>query len=479
MSVERRVYVIGGGIGALVACELAKHGYEVKVLDEQPRPLSGASGRHGRRLHLGEHYSGDPFVAGSLNTAQRCTLGALALLQRWPDAVRSAPGRWWQFITTDSMTSGEEYLAFAEQLREFHRKLVEEGIDSSLPFGPPGERHRRLAASEYERLVDSSRVELALESRESVIDAAALSGAIRGELATAEGVEVLSRHRVRSIEGDVGSYRLDVVSPEGEVEIEADYVVNVAWHGLGRLGEGIGEERQRSTARLRMMAEVLLPRALVEAPSMYFHRGVFGNHTNLGTGRALVLAETVCNLAFHPADGCPEAWVELVRADLADDGWAGPLALVAGEAGAAAEMDGAARELVERLGEICAEAGEEPAACSEELRREIGRRIVAEYRRLVPLFAEPEVRVTRLIPNIVVAPGDAMLSDPASAVHRRDAVVREPRPGYFEVLTGKLTYAVLVAQEATALVIARARGIDLQTARDLIMPPVVQRAWVA
>lgn len=476
MAADRTVYVIGAGIGMLVACELAKRGYTVKILDEQPRPLAGASGRHGRRLHLGEHYSGDPFVDGSLNTAQRCMLGALALLQRWP-GVASIPGRWWQFITTDSMTSGEEYLAFAEQLREFHQELVEEGIDSSLPFGPSAERHRRISRPEYEDLVDASRVALALESREPVIDATALNAAIRGELAAADGVEVLSRHRVRSIEERSGSYRLDVVAPDGECELEAQYVVNVAWHGLGRLGMELDDERQPNTARLRMMAEVSLPPALSEAPSMYFHRGVFGNHTNLGTGYALVLAETVCNLAFHPAHECPEAWVELVRADLAEDEWAEPLAAVAADLSASPEMDVAALAMVERLGEICAENGDDSALCSEELRREIGERIIAEYRDLVPLFGEADARVKRLIPNIVVAPGDAVLSDPASAVHRRDAVVREPRPGYFEVLTGKLTYAVLVAQEATALVLGRTREIDLEAARDQIMSPTVRRAW--
>lgn len=464
---SRRVVVIGGGVGTLIASELARHGLEAVLVDDRPRMLAGASGRHGRRLHLGEHYSGDAALApGRLNTGQTCLLGALALVGRWPH-VAGGPGRWWQFIVEGSMTSPEAYDAYLRELRRFHAQVREEGLDRDAAFGSPDDRHRTLAHREYAPFVEAGLVDLAVESREPVIDAASLHATLMAGLRDA-GVEVLARHRVLAVSGAEGDYALTLAGPDGPRELRAAYVVNAAWHGLARLTATLGEAPFPVSTRLRVMAEVALPVHLHTAPSMYFHRGVLGNHTNIGRGRALLLAEEVCNLATTEDATPPEAWSTFVDDDGQDETWLTLFRQLAEHESARVAPE--ARRLA---GEVVADrAGRRDDGW---LRQELGRAIARSYRRLVP--AVEEDAVIRLIPNVVVSAGDVDLHDPGSAVHRRDAIVREARPGYVEVLTGKLTYFVLVAEEAAARVLAHARGVPLAEARQETMAPVVRRAW--
>jgi FAD dependent oxidoreductase len=464
--VSRRVVVIGGGVGTLIASELARHGLETVLVDERPRLLAGASGRHGRRLHLGEHYSGDAeFAPGRLNTGQTCLLGALALVGRWPH-VAGGPGRWWQFIVEGSMTSPEAYDSYLRELRRFHWHVRAEGLDPDAAFGSPDDRHRTLARAEYAPFVESGLVELGVESREPVIDAARLHTTLVAALRDA-GVELLTRHRVLAVSGTEGDYALTLDGPDGRRELRAAYVVNAAWHELARLTTTLGDAPFPVSTRLRVMAEVALPVRLHTVPSMYFHRGVLGNHTNIGRGRALLLAEDVCNLATAEGAALPDAWGAFVD-DRQESAWL-PLFRQLAEH----EPARVAAEARRLAGEVVADrAGGRDGGW---LRRELGRAIMRSYRRWVP--AVEEDAVLRLIPNVVVSAGDVDLHDPDSAVHRRDAIVREARAGYVEVLTGKLTYFVLVAEEATARVLARARGVALAEARQETMAPVVRRAW--
>lgn len=453
------VLVIGGGVGALVASDLAAQGFQVTLVDERSRILAGASGRHGRRLHLGEHYSGDPhFAPDRLNTGQTCLLGALSLVERWPD-VAGGDRRWWQFVVAGSMTPPDAYHAYLAGLRAFHAELRRDGLAPDAAFGPPGERHRTIDGNEYAGLVDARIVETAVESREPVIDAPLLHDAVVDALRAAD-VEVLLRHRVVSIAGEEGAFTVVVDTTDGERELSPAYVVNAAWHGLAEIATALTGAPLETTARLRVMAEVELPPALADAPSMYFHRGVFGSHTNIGRGRALLLAEDVCNLATDPGPVLPAAWRTFIADGADDDAWVPLFRQLADHPRVAP----AARRLA------TAKAAD-PAALQERLADEIR----ASYHRWVPDIAQAPVR--RFIPNIVISAGDVNLSDPESAVHRRDAIVREPCPGYVEALTGKLTYFVLVAEEVTARLVARARGVALADARRTTMAPVVLRAW--
>ncbi|MDX6698635.1 MAG: hypothetical protein QOE65_2032 [Solirubrobacteraceae bacterium] len=474
------VAVVGGGVGALIALELADLGYDVVILDEQTRLLAGATGRHGRRLHLGEHYSGDAeFTRDRINTAQRCMLGALALVRRWPQ-VAPRPGRWWQFITDTSMTSPKAYLEFLAEVRNFHHALRDAGLDEDMAFGPPEARHRRLAFNEYSEFVDTRRVVLAMESVEPVLDAAALHSAVMAELhARADRISVRCRHRVLSIRAVGEEYALEARGPEGNVHIRADHVVNAAWHGMRHLSAGVAPDDIQITARLRLMAVARIPAPLASLPSMYFHRGVHGNHTNVGRGQALVLAETVSNLHHVDAPTVPEGWRGLLLADADDAAWVRAFAAYAGQpstGGEGAEHAPHARAaaLLAELASIASGRGTQEARAAM-LRSVASRAILTEYGTYVPEFAAAQP--IRLVPNVVMSMGDAGLWDPSSMIHRRDALVRPRRRGFVDVLTGKLTYAILVAQEAAAHVLSSSRGEPVDRTREIIMSPVVRRAW--
>lgn len=445
-----------------MAIELARRGIDVVVVDEAPSLFSRASRVTGRRLHLGEHYSGDAvFDAASFNTAQRCTVGALAWLSRYPD-IAPKHGAWWQLITNDSMTSPEQYESFCGQLRDFHAELARQDPDVDAILGPSEARHRVLKAEEYEPYVAPDVVQYGVQSTERVIDQQALTTRIVNEVHGLPRLTVRLNARVRRV--DVRRAAYQVVLTDGE-HIGADVVVNCSWHDLRFLSPVPTANGERWTTRLRFIARAAMPTSHATAPSMYFHRGMFGNHTNVDGHTALVMAEPICNFAVLEGAGIPESWRDLITRPSDPARWAQAVGRLVPDGELQAGLPPHSPQLTElwpRLRALLSDG-------ATDVHDAIGAAVMDDYARFVPAFRQASG--VRLYPTVVISTGDAELQNPHSDVHGRDGFTRELLPGYIEVFPGKLTYAVVLADQVAATVIARRDGSSYHDALDELSPP--------
>lgn len=103
--------VVGAGIfGGLTALELAAAGWQVDLFDARHEVMLGASGANQGRLHAGYHYP------RSLATAREVRDAGPELAARFPQAVVTS-ARHHYLVACDSLTSGEKYLAFLDELQ--------------------------------------------------------------------------------------------------------------------------------------------------------------------------------------------------------------------------------------------------------------------------------------------------------------------------------------------------------------------------
>jgi len=447
------VCVIGAGIGSILAVELGRRNLDVVLLDERPTILGGASDSQLARLHFGPHYGGDDgFAPDRLNTAQRCTLGALAWLRRYPEGAPTE-GRWWQLITADSMTPPDDYLSFCDRLSAFQTQLAAADPLARELFGGPDQMFRRLDPREYTAHVAPDRVVLGVESRERVIDVRALRRSIERDLAGTSRVEVMLSTRVRSVRrGAETGFVLHLGS--GEL-LGADLVVNCSAHDLGALGGNVASTRSMST-RLRLVAAAELPKSLRQVPSMFFHRGVLGNHTKLDGRTMRFVSEAICNFRNMPGVGVPEAWRRLMMHPEDPTNWVdgvrAALALPCA-VGPASDRPSPLEELTEELTHMLrADHGRVGSA----LRDRIGSAILDGYSELVPAVRGcGRVIVT---PTASVDLGCIDIWDSGGPVHRRDWFTDVDDAGLVSVHPGKFTFGALAAEEAVAQVSALLAG---------------------
>jgi hypothetical protein len=444
--VRPRVCVIGAGVGTLVATGLARHGVEVVLVDEHAGILRGASANGLARLHLGYHYAGDDeFAHQAENTAQRCVAGTLAWLRRYPE-VAPRPGRWWQLITDDSMTSPEAYLAFCRRLGEHQASLAAADPAALAVLGPAQDAARVLDPADYAPHVRPGRVLLGVETRERIVDLGSLRATLERELRELPGVTLRFGRRVRAVEPrpKVGGSIVELTDGE---RVGADAVVNCTWHDLDRLQPLGGAGTPPMSTRLRVVACAESPPALRRVPSMFFHRGVLGNHTLFDDGPMRFVSEPVCNLATSPGAGVPESWRALLLAPEDPVRWLEALAAALTPATAdAAAVSQRPPALDALAAQVVTLARRAPAAAGAAIHDAVAEAVVAGYASLVP--AVRAVRHVRLLPTVTTDLGEADLYDPTGSAHRRDWWTRCDEHGTITVYPGKFTFGVLAAEDA-------------------------------
>lgn len=445
--------MIGAGVGSLIALSLAQHDLDVVLVDERPTILGGASRAQMARLHLGHHYSGDDrFTDDRLNTAQRCSLGAVAWMHRYPE-VAPIEGRWWQLITTDSMTSADDYASFGARLAAYQDQLAADDPVARRLFGPPGRSARTLDAGEYAPFVTPGRVVLGVETRERVIDLAALRRSIERDLSDSDRVEVMLSTRVRAVHGGTESgFAVDLGSGE---QLRADLVVNCSGHDVGALAGRDGNGPGPMSTRLRLVAIAALPERLRPVPSMFFHRGVYGSHTNLDGRTMRFVSEAVSNVGTAPGVGVPAAWRRLMLHPRDPGCWVDGLRAALAMPGAAEPTGGRGPGPWSPLGQLTLELGRltrggRPGVGAD-LQDRVGAALVEGYADLVPAVRDcSPVLVT---PTASVDMGHTDIWKPHGSVHRRDWHTHVDATGLVTVIPGKFTFGALVADEATAHVL--------------------------
>lgn len=106
------ILVVGGGVfGSLVALELSKKGFSVKLLEKNSSLMTGASLNNQNRLHLGYHYPRD------LETARQCQRGFEEFKRRYPNCILGGFDNIYMISAENSKVSMDEYLKFCEQAK--------------------------------------------------------------------------------------------------------------------------------------------------------------------------------------------------------------------------------------------------------------------------------------------------------------------------------------------------------------------------
>jgi glycine/D-amino acid oxidase-like deaminating enzyme len=451
---QRRTLVIGAGAGAFAALSLAEAGARVTLVDKAPGLLTGASGRNGRRLHLGEHYSADIVPAHdetAMNTGRLCFLGALQMARKFP-FLASRDAIWWQFLPPDSMTSVAAYDEHLSGLRGFHRLLARSDESVDALFGEAAARHSRLPESQVRTHVAADAAVAGYSSKESVIDLARLRRVLAERLRQSDNpVEIRMNTEVTRIDRAGSEYRVEMRAQEGRPTRENfDLVVNATWYDIPRLANMVAPDLgQPDTVRLKLFVTARLPGKLAASPSFYFHRGIFGNHTNAGNGLAIVTSEAISNLAFARADRVPASWRALLHEGLHGAAGVEALSRLATEPDDTAGSTGCTRAR-DALSIALRNAGQRaPVEAAAAVRHALAQEVISGYAELVPEFKT--VAATGLSFSTVVTAGRADLPDPDSPVHIRSFHVKEVAPGFYNLNPGKLTLAQLAGDYLTAI----------------------------
>ena len=447
------VCVVGAGVGSLIALALGRRGFEVTLVDERPAILGGASDAQMARLHLGQHYSGDDrFGPDRLNTAQRCTLGALAWFRRYPEAVPAA-GRWWQLITDDSMTAPDDYLAFCRRLATFHHELMLDDPRARELLGPTDAEHdgvHVLDPGVYAPHVAPDHVVLGVETRERVIDLVGLRRSIARDLTADAHVEVRLSTRVVRIDARPHGFVVHLGTGE---QLGADAVVNCGWHDHRTEADpGRTVDPPAMSTRLRFVATAELPPSLRRAPSMFFHRGVLGNHTKLAPRTMRFVSEAVCNFRTIPGVGVPEPWRHLLVQPDDPAAWVDGVRAAVERPTDAADPPPGAWPLAALLDDLAPLLAPGPPAAGHLVHDRIATAIIEGYGRLVP--AVRGCRRVRVTPTASVELGDTDIWRPDGTVHQRDWLTAVDEVGLVTVHPGKFTFGVLAAEEAVTRVLS-------------------------
>ncbi|MFI5205075.1 MAG: FAD-dependent oxidoreductase [Flavobacteriales bacterium] len=105
------VAIAGGGLfGCCIAIELAKSGYRIDLIEEQPDIMMEASRVNHNRIHLGYHY------LRSIETAEQSLEGLLSFMFNFGNAVKCQFPNYYAIAKHKSKTSPAEFIAFCNNV---------------------------------------------------------------------------------------------------------------------------------------------------------------------------------------------------------------------------------------------------------------------------------------------------------------------------------------------------------------------------
>jgi glycine/D-amino acid oxidase-like deaminating enzyme len=404
------IAILGAGLqGACIALELAHRGVPVDLVDQDALPLNRASLRNEGKVHLGFVYAKDE----SLRTARLMVRGALAfrrLLARWTrgDLERltlSAPFRY--LVPHDSALSPDALAAHYAAVERLYDEGRRDGGD--YLGGAPDPVWRRLGPAEIGPFAATEGLQAGFSTAEASVDLRVTAAALRCALASTPSVRLHLGRRVRAVTRGAAGFRVEGEALDGASwRLDAEQVVNALWDGRLVIDRGLGLEPPRPWVhRLKYRVMVTLPEALRGMPSLSFVLGAYGDVGVYGDGEGYVSWYPECLRGWSRELAPPAAWTPACTGRL--------------------------------------EAAEQA---------EVGRRVLAAFDALVPGLARARIRAVDA--GVIFSWGESDITDPGSALHRRDDTGVTSRDGYHSVNTGKLTTAPLFAVETADRVEGRA-----------------------
>lgn len=346
-----KVLVFGGGIaGIQTALKLAKEGFEVIIIEEKEDILLGTSGNTPGRMGLGYHYF-------DLDTALRYIKQTVKFMKTYSDcfigyedgSTHLINGRY--FVMKDSLKSIQDLMAgYDEVSKEFEKMCAQ---DSSNNIFGTTHLHRALRESEFEKDVVTKNISYAIETKERLLDWGKFVRKLKEEISSYPNIFIKTKTKVRMVSSDRSGLPVAILDNgiHGKEE-KADYVVNCTWQNIEELnsrsrvgtyhfeknesdtpkevitpedqglqvmsldsearnehsaktkdvGAKISKFRLKEpgthnhiTSRLKLLAEVKLPKCLEDKPSMFFCVGPHAMFSNLGNGIARITFADVTN----------------------------------------------------------------------------------------------------------------------------------------------------------------------------------------
>lgn len=404
---DTNIAVLGGGIaGCLTACRLADLGHDVLIVEQRHQLMDGASRWNDGKIHLGYTFTGTP----SLATAALLQEGS-GVFVGIVEQIIGTPihGSWWgrpvtYLVDHASIFDPGTLWERAQAVEALLSQSVERMPDLSRSMAP-GKLLEWLDIDRASEETGQRGIAAAWRTTELQVSAREIATRVRGAV-EARGIPVV-RGQVEGVEpsGDGWLVRL-----AGGDSLTASLAVNCLWEGRALIDRQVAPESAAEEVVIRYKHCLFGTRAGLGhlAPSTRI-LGRFGDIGTYGNGDAY--------LSWYPA----------AFAARSDDGTPPPIAIPQPEVMTAATLAGL---------------------------------------RLPSTTVEHPGAEWQVHGGYVVAYGAGDIDQKDSLLHTRDRPgVRELRPGYVSVDTGKYTLGPLLAWRAADAVIRQAGKVSTKRRR--------------
>lgn len=296
---EAKVVIIGGGIGGCItALRLAELSIPVIIIEQNTELMLGTSNNTPGRMGLGFHYCAHLGTAIHYlkATVEFNRLNPGFTLANSNDKDYLSGGQY--FVTKDSLISAKAILNIAKSLQAEYRKLTEDDINNQL-FASPEEFYKIIKPSIYQNYTNKKLIAIGLETQESLLDWSKFRQNCLRKIYQNPYIKVMNNTSFKSASYNkkVINYNLQLIRENQLVIINTPYVVNCSWHNIESINKTIGiEDNQPYTNRLKLLAEVRLPKSLSEKKSMFFCLGPHAMFSNLGNGIGRITYAKVTNV---------------------------------------------------------------------------------------------------------------------------------------------------------------------------------------
>jgi len=392
----------------------------VKIIEQKDKILSGTSANTPGRMGLGYHYK-------DFETALQYMINTLNFMKKYKDCFiededipNLVNGRY--FILKDSIIDPQVLMATYDRLSLEFEKLWMNDPEIQKLFPETCHLHRTIHPSKYQEFVDPKMVHLAIETREKLLDWNKFVQKVLLELdeyLKKGRAEIITSTEVVGISYDEDSnFRIELQkkTPQGKDTkfIEAGTFINATWQNAECIDKKFYITSYLDwVARMKFLAEIKVPKSMIDAHSMFFCLGPFAMFSNMGVQRdeqgqslghslARITYAEVTNHSYYPSTEMPDLYRRLLENRLTED--------------------------------------------DIRLLDESGKKIVEGVARFIPKIAEAEL--VKVLPGIIKSVGDVNIFDPNSKFHeRREDGIEELSSDYIKNASIKLFFCLSNAEK--------------------------------
>ncbi len=268
-----KVLIIGAGVhGLTISIELAKKGFDVKVIDKNPDIFQGASGGTHNRAHMGYHYP------RSISTAKECLKGLMHFETKYPSVIDHNNESFY-LIDKESLTDLNTYKNFCNNV----------GIPGIEEWPEP-------------RFLNRDLIEGSIITREPVFNMTKLKDVLRYE-AINYGVKIITNAELISFHNlTKRKYTAQVYFNNNWIYLDVDIIINATYAYSNNIMKILGVEKDMVKYKLQH-TEVVVVKSQEKLPSMTIMDGPFVSIMKHGGKENEYLIYDVKNSIHHEEEG--------------------------------------------------------------------------------------------------------------------------------------------------------------------------------